>query len=344
MTTPTTGAAEKTSSPSWEGETPEIAVLIPTHERRASLGALIDALERARYDRRRFEVVIVDDASTDDTWSALRERVRITPLRLLAARAGVNAGPAAARNLAASLARADLFAFTDDDCLPASGWLASLREGLRDAEVVQGRTLPDPAQARSGGAWSRSVWITAPTRLYETCNIGWRRDAFERQGGFPTARPDQPGGTRAHFGEDVELGWRHVSSGGSVAYRAGALVHHAVHPGSFGGWLAERRRLGLFPGLVRRTPGMSDALRLGVFLSWDTAIFDLALGGAAAAVSLRRPWVAALTLPWLYARWRDARHIPGRTRAVRAAQLAVGDAVGLTSLLAGSIKGRRLVL
>jgi GT2 family glycosyltransferase len=187
------------------------------------------------------------------------------------------------------------------------------------------------------------VWITGPTKLYETCNLGWRRDAFERLGGFEGGRPSSPRGTRAHFGEDAQLGWRLVSSGGQTIYRADALVHHRVHAGSFREWLRERRRLSLFPALVRRSPGMPDALRLKVFLSWDTAVFDLALAGGAAALVTRRPWLAALAMPWLYRRWQQAGNRPGRARLVRLAQLGIGDAVGLAALVAGSLKAGRPV-
>ncbi|MGH2795504.1 MAG: glycosyltransferase, partial [Actinomycetota bacterium] len=258
---------ERLSSPTWDGAPPELSVIVPTHDRATFLAELVAALERQTFPASHFEVVVVDDASTDQTWDVLRELAARTPVRMLAARMDLNAGPAAARNRAVSLARGSRLAFTDDDCLPGDGWLAEIAEGLRDADVVQGRTLPVPAELRSAGPWARTVWITEPSDLFETCNIGWRRDAFDRLGGFESARPDSPARTRAHFGEDAELGWRLLASGGTFAYRPGALVHHRVHAGTFADWLGERRRLGLFPSLVRRAPGLRKALTFGVFLS-----------------------------------------------------------------------------
>ena len=336
---------ERVESPTWNAaEAPSISVIVPTHDRAAFLPELIASLEAQTLDPVDFEVVVVDDASTDDTWEVLRRLVTSTPLRMLAVRAETNRGPAATRNLAASIARAQAFAFTDDDCLPTPGWLDAIADGLQDADVVQGRTLPPPSEQSAAGPWARMVWITAATQLYETCNIGWRREAFQRLGGFAADRPDAPTGTRAHFGEDAELGWRLIADGGTTDYRPAALVHHRVHPGTFADWLAERRRLRLFPDLVRRAPGLRRAMRLGVFLSWDTALFDLALAGGVAGLISRKPWPALAALPWLAARWRQAGRKPGRPRLTRLGQLAAGDAVGLVSLVSGSIRSRRAVL
>lgn len=336
---------ERVQSSTWNvAGTPLVSVIVPTHDRARFLPELMASLEAQTVAPANFEVVVVDDASTDDTWEVLRRLVSATPLRLLAARADGNRGPAAARNLAASLARAPAFAFTDDDCLPTPGWLDAIAAGLRDADVVQGRTLPRPSEQVGAGPWARTVWITGATQLYETCNIGWRRETFERLGGFAAGRPDAPTGTREHFGEDAELGWRSIADGGRTAYRPGALVHHRVHPGTFADWLAERLRLRLFPDLVRRAPGLRRAMRFGVFLSWDTALFDLALAGGVAGLIGRKAWPALAALPWLAARWRQAGRRPGRSRVTRLGQLAAGDAVGLVSLVSGSLRSRRAVL
>ncbi|MEX2558098.1 MAG: glycosyltransferase family A protein [Actinomycetota bacterium] len=336
---------ERVQSQAWDGAgTPSISVIVPTHDRAAFLPELIASLEAQTLEPAHFEVVVVDDASTDETWEVLRRLASATPLRMLSVRAEGNRGPAATRNLAVSLTRAPAFAFTDDDCLPTPGWLDAIAGGLRDADVVQGRTLPRPSEQAGAGPWARTVWITAATQLYETCNIGWRRETFERLGGFAAGRPDAPTGTRAHFGEDAELGWRLIAGGGTTAYRPAALVHHRVHPGTFADWLAERRRLRLFPDLVRRAPGLRRAMRLGVFLSWDTALFDLALAGGVAGLISRKPWPALAALPWLAARWRQAGRKPGRSRLARLGQLAAGDAVGLVSLAGGSLRSRRAVL
>lgn len=335
--------AATAASTSWADEpAPAATVAVATFNRASFLPELIGALEAQTFPRERFEVIVVDDASTDDTWERLAGLARSTPLRLIAARMASNSGPAVARNAASRLARGETIAFTDDDCLPASGWLGSLIDAFDDGiDVVQGRTLPTPTPNGSG-PWDRSVWITRPSHLFETCNIAYRRTAFEAQHGFRADRPSVRG-TRPHFGEDAELGWRVAGGGRGASYAPGALVHHRVHPGSWRDWLLEQRRLSLFPSLVRRSPGLGRALVGGVFLSRRTASFDAALVSVATAVT-GRPWVLAGAIPWILDRWREARRRPGRNAAFRLAQLAAGDAVALASLVEGSVRARRPVL
>lgn len=337
-------SANDVTSAGWAGPPPSISVVVPTHDHALFLGDLIAALEMQTCPRADFEVVMVDDASTDGTWDLLRGVVYATPLRLRVVRLDANQGPGTARNTGAALSRGDVLVFTDDDCIPSSMWLEALALATAGgSDAVQGRTLPDPAPAST--AWPRSVWITGPTPLFESCNLAIRREAFERAGGFGTDRPRIPDRTRRHFGEDAEVGWRIRSAGGRIGYAPGALVHHRQLPATYADWLDEQRRMALFPRLVRRIPGLGrEMLRFGVFLNERTALFDLAVTGATLAVTLRRPWIVAAALPWLRARWRDTRWKPGRPRLVRLAQFAVGDAVGLASLVQGSIRNRRLVV
>src|SRR5207302_7342787 len=90
-----------------------ISVVVPTYQRAASLPKLIEAFEAQTLPARDFDVVIVDDASRDDTMTVLDElaaRARIT-LRIV--RNERNSGPAVARNRGWRSADAAIVAFTD---------------------------------------------------------------------------------------------------------------------------------------------------------------------------------------------------------------------------------------
>jgi glycosyltransferase involved in cell wall biosynthesis len=331
------------SSPAWEGAAPQVTVGIPTHGRAEMLPPLVRALEAQTLAADAFEVVVVDDASADATWEVLAHLATTTRLRLRAVRTDANRGPAEARNLAARIGRGAVLAFTDDDCRPSDRWLAELiRPFATGADLVQGRTLPDPETARTG-VWDRSIQITAPTPLFESCNIAYRRSIFDDAGGFPADRP-AAAGTRPHFGEDAVLGWRATAGGARRAFAPDAVVHHRVHPASFGEWLRETSRLSLFPELVRRSPGMERALWGRTFLTPTTAAFDLAAAAGVAAAALRSPWPLLAALPWAASRSRAAIRLRRRNPLVRLAQLALGDAVGLVSLARGSLRARRVVL
>ena len=311
-------------------------------------GFLEELLERLRVQdlpADRFEVTIVDNGSSDDTWDLLQAAVRRDdPLRLQVARVEQNRAPAGGRNLAVALSRGEVVAFTDDDCLPTPGWLSSILQEVRaGAAIVQGRTEPQPDGVRTSD-WDRSVWVLARSGLFETCNMAYRRADLEALGGF-----DQRSAVIGHraarpFGEDVELGWRAEGLGGRYAFADDALVHHRWLPGSYRSWLAERRQLANFPALARRVPAVRTLFWNRIFLTRTSAAFDLAVVGAVAAGLTSRPLLLLAAAPWVRQRWLDAGDRPGRGRAVRVAQLAVGDLAALGALAEGSLRHRWLLL
>ena len=130
-----------------------------------SAGVAEDSSRLSGLPRDRFEVVVVDDASTDDTPILLAEIERSTELHLRVVRQKVNGGPAAARNAGWRVARADLVAFVDDDCTPEAGWLAALERAFARNDrlgVVQGRTT---AADGPRGAWTVAREISSCGRL-----------------------------------------------------------------------------------------------------------------------------------------------------------------------------------
>ena len=106
---------------------PEISVVIPTHNRLEVLSEVLQALE-FQHDPPPFEVVVVDDGSTDGTGDWLRSRTFRIPLRTLVQE---NHGPAGARNTGVAAASGRWVAFLGDDTVPSPGWLATHREAHR---------------------------------------------------------------------------------------------------------------------------------------------------------------------------------------------------------------------
>src|SRR3954470_1388602 len=145
----------------------EIAVVVAARDAAASVGRTLAALEGA-------EVVVVDDASDDDT-AAVAERAGARVVRL--ARQG---GPGAARNAGVAATSAPLLAFTDADCEPAPGWLDALRGALRDADLVTGRVLP----AGPARTFDRTLQLDGVSPRFETANLAVRRTTFDAVGGF----------------------------------------------------------------------------------------------------------------------------------------------------------------
>jgi GT2 family glycosyltransferase len=321
---------------------PAISVVVATHNRSSLLPRLVHALER-QTGLPSFEVVVVDDASTDDTRSVL-ERLRAkasVPLKVLSTPR--NAGPATARNLGWRAAGAPLVAFTDDDCTPDPGWLAALRARLDEADLVQGRTLSDPDGWPARSVFARTVEVTFERGFYETCNMGYRRALLERLGGFDES-------FRHPFGEDADLAWRALEAGARSAFEPDALVIHAVWPSSFGAHLREAARRDGIVRAVGRHPQLRSRLHRRWFYqqSHPYAIAAaVGLGLCARGAARRRLSIIGLALVAPYADFRlRVKPVRGRRRNLPAlvALLLAGDLAEIAVLARASARYRTLVL
>jgi glycosyltransferase involved in cell wall biosynthesis len=314
-----------------------VSVVIPARDAEAMIGRTVAAVMGQELDGS-FEVLVVDDGSTDATARIAREAgarvVSATDARGGDARA---AGPADARNAGVAASSAPLIAFTDADCVPAPGWLRAGVEALASADLVQGRVEPEPGVPV--GPFDHVIAVSEETGLYETANLFVRREWFDRVGGFRAFIDPSQG----HFGEDLVFGWEVRRAGGRSAFSGDALVHHEVVKRPASAWIAERRRLRLFPEATRVVPELRSRWFLGVFLSRRTAKFDLALAAVLLALRTRRPLLLLLALPYARATFRTNQWYRRWVLGQNAAHLA-GDVVGLLALLEGSARSKRVVL
>ena len=312
---------------------PVVSVVVPARDAAATIERTLAALAAQDLDGA-FEVVVVDDGSTDDTAAIARAaggRVRVLeePRR----------GAADARNRGVAAARAPVLAFTDADCFPSAGWLRAGLAALDSADLVQGRVQPPPGEPL--GPFDRTVWVDAERGFYETANLFVTRSLFERVGGFEDWL--ETGGEKL-LAEDVWFGWRCVRAGARTGFAPEALVHHAIFPRGPLGYVDERRRFRYFPAIARKVPEFRRrTLFAGIFLSRRSAAFDAAAAGCIAARAARSPLPLAAALPYAAMVGRPA--LPWRRRAASVAAVAVAaDAVGFVSLLAGSVRWRSAVL
>jgi glycosyltransferase involved in cell wall biosynthesis len=313
---------------------PEVSVVVATHDREERLALLIDALRRQSLPADRFEVVIVDDGSSDGTGALLEREQARNGLALRAISIAVAGGPAAARNRGWQAASAPIIAFTDDDCVPTPDWLATLLAVARadNAEdvIVQGPTLPRPEELGDMSPFARTVSVTGQSPHYETCNIAYPRALLERLGGFDEGYP-------APAGEDSDLGWRAIAADASVRFAPEALVHHAVHAR---GPLAAMRDIRLAMEGVQAyklNPELKQHLTQGIFYRRTHPLF---LQAAFAVVLARRaPLALAFALPY-------ALNLRGRCRAVGASPAkgmpfyVAFDAAEIAATVRGAIRHR----
>lgn len=318
---------------------PRVSVVVSTYQRAHLLPGLIASLESQTLPHDEFEVVITDNGASDGTAEVLERLAAESPLHLRVVTATSNRGPAAGRNLAWRAARADVVAFTDDDCDPTPCWLEAGLELMDGAtrRIVVGRTSPPPAdEPLARGPFSRAVRVD-DARLFQTCNVWIRRVDLEQAGGFDETF-DEPAG------EDTDLGLRIIEAGVQPIFSPEALVYHRVRPSDFRATIRETLRWTGIPRVIALHPDRRDLLYRSVF--WKASHPVALLAAAAIAVAPRHPAVGGmLAVPYAWYRTRRAPLCPGpRRRWVTLPGALVVDLLEVAVMARGSWRARTLVL
>lgn len=222
-----------------------VSIVMPTHNRRERLARVLSGLDRQSVPPECFEVVVVDDGSTDDTaaWLAANQTRRYA-LRSLRQQ---NGGPARARNAGIEAAQAPLILFLDDDVEPTEHLVAEhLRSHDAEADVVVMGPLASVAHyAEPWVAWeqakleaqyaamSRGEW--EPTyRQFWTGNASVAKAHVLAVGGFDVT---------LRRAEDVALARRLHQRGLRFRFNPAARgLHHAERPLS--AWMAMHKSYG----------------------------------------------------------------------------------------------------
>ena len=208
---------------------PSISVVIPTHNRQASLQRLLDGLGRQTYPFDTMEVVVVSNGCTDGTLKMLREYQPCFSLQIVEQS---DLGPGAGRNNGATKAKGEILIFLDDDIEPSPGLVEAhvFAHQKRSGIVVMGY-LPPVLEQQSGfiKAELRRWWESKFHAMSQTGhrftyhdllsgNFSIRKEHFLRVGGFDTS-------LRSCF-DDLEFGIRLLKSGSCFVYAEEALGYH----------------------------------------------------------------------------------------------------------------------
>lgn len=199
-----------------------VSVVVPARNAATTLGLQLRALAAQR-GAPAFEVLVVDDASTDGTADVAGRHERMLP-RLRVVRQQRRGGANAARNRGVDAATGALVLLCDADDRVASGWVAAMVAGLTSAPLVGGRMVerrPPPWR----GALTPGRLPTALEALPYAIggNLGFRRGVWESVGGFDE--------TFRIGATEVELCWRAQLQGFALAYQPDAVVHYRAKRG-----------------------------------------------------------------------------------------------------------------
>lgn len=206
---------------------PSVSVIVPTYNRPGPLHAALTALVALDYPHDQLEIIVVDDGSSTPLDAVVAPFLDQAPIRLVRQ---ANAGPAAARNAGAELARGTLLAFTDDDCRPASGWVRELADAHRRHPdcLLGGQTLNALPQNTFSTASQLLIDYLyeyfAPESdrapLIASNNLAMAAEGFRALGGFDEAFP-------LAAGEDRDFCARWHEAGRPFAHVPAAIVYHA---------------------------------------------------------------------------------------------------------------------
>lgn len=207
--------------------TPKVSVVVASYNGARTLRTCLDSLEQLNYPD--YEVILVDDGSTDDTGKLVQPKADGTHpfphVRVI--RHLDNAGLSVARNTGIAAAAGEIVAFTDADCRTDEDWLYFLVSALLEDgfEAVGGPNLLPPEDSAMAAAVMASPGGPAHVMLDDReaehipgCNMAFFKHALETIGGF------DPVFTRA--GDDVDICWRIQQAGFKIGFTPVAFVWH----------------------------------------------------------------------------------------------------------------------
>lgn len=205
---------------------PEVSIIIPVLNGGWVLRRTIESLRAQDLPPDRFEIVVVDDGSTDGSTEGLEALASPVEVRVLRQ---ANRGRAAARNIGAAEARGRVLLFIDADIWAAPGMVSAHLAHHADRRNlgVQGRWRDHPDSLTTVFMRARNVWPDLTIRHREnlspyhivTRNLSVDAETFQRIGGFDE-------GFTGYGWEDIELGLRMARSGVTLRFEPTALGYH----------------------------------------------------------------------------------------------------------------------
>ncbi|MFO0752370.1 MAG: glycosyltransferase [Thermodesulfovibrionales bacterium] len=282
------------------------SIVVPAYNAAATLDACLQALLDQTTEREAFEIIVVDDGSTDLTGEVARKY----PVRFVQQE---NRGPAAARNHGAREAKGGILLFTDSDCVPSPDWIREMTKPFAGGPAVAAvkgayRTSQRSLVARFAQAEFEERFAMLKEAdsidMVDTYSAAFRREIFWGQGGFDESFP-------VANNEDTDLSYKLSAAGHRMVFNPAAVVSHLRHPDSVRRYMKQKFGRGYWRMIVYEkfpekmvkdtyTPQslkfqvlfLFAALFFGVLVplfrasGWPAAFFSLAFFGATLPFSL----------------------------------------------------------
>lgn len=160
----------------------KFSIIIPAKNEEATIGDCLDSILGVRFDRNLYELIVIDNGSSDRTPSIARERGAVVHEK-----PGLTI--AAMRNFGARVARGEVLAFLDADCTVPASWLGEASRYLSRPDVA---CFGSPPVIPLNATWVQKSWFRVRRKgsqvedaeWLESMNMFVRRESFEAAGGF----------------------------------------------------------------------------------------------------------------------------------------------------------------
>lgn len=201
------------------------SIVICTYNRAKLLKRLLMSLQYQTIPSHHFEIVLIDDGSTDETPQVCRHFITVFP-NVSYIRNGKNLGLTKARNAGISTASTDKILFTDDDCIPAKDWIEKTCVALEAHPIIAG-AVGSPSFSFMQTCLNIAgfhQFLPGRKRRYTKfiagANMAFQRDALKKLGGFR--------GT-LRCAEDMDLALRAVKEKSTILFEPDSnVMHHHV--------------------------------------------------------------------------------------------------------------------
>lgn len=206
------------------------SVIVPTFNRSEEIQELLASLTTQTLPEKEFEIIVVDDGSTDNTESVINDFIKNSDLNIRFIKQD-HKGPGEARNLGMKNASGEYFIFVDSDCIADNDWLLSCKKGVEKTKPAgfggPDKVLPSFLPVQKAIDYSMTSFITTGgirghskkkiSKYYpRSFNMGVRADVVEKIGGMGKLR----------HGQDIEFSHRIISTGKPVIKISDAVVFH----------------------------------------------------------------------------------------------------------------------
>jgi glycosyltransferase involved in cell wall biosynthesis len=277
-----------------------VSVVLPTHNRSAMLrDCMENGLFRQNYDADRWEIVLINDGSKDDTEAVVKELMARSPVPIRYFKLE-GRGAAAARNFGMRAARGAIVAHIDDDARAVPGWLeAGVNQFKPGVAMVSGPIVADSTVTR--GFFDYVMIMESDRGLFPTHNLLMRRDLALEEEGFDESFGANYLG-RPLPGWDADLAYRILRKGYTHVFCEDAVTASFVFRLTWRQWFRELTKFQFQGRIVQRVPETRRGLAPigGIVIEGRKRLYWLlSLVGIVLApfFGLR---TLLLTLPWLF--------------------------------------------